>query len=164
MTASNRAAQPRFQLPSVALDVPLVGRLARAGPRHAGRFARFLTVGLSGVFVNMGMLWFLTEVGGVYYLLSSLAAVESSIVTNFLLNNAWTFRDRSHGEVSPRALCRYNLVCLGGIVMSSAILYSLTTWVGVYYLLANLAAMSVTALWNFAANASWTWRAGSVDS
>jgi dolichol-phosphate mannosyltransferase len=117
-----------------------------------------MLVGLTGVFVNMVLLWYLTEVGGIYYLLSSLVAVETAILSNFLLNNAWTFRDKSRGAVRLGALCRYNLVCLGGMVTGTAILYILTSWFGAYYLAANLVAMSVTSLWNFAANASWTWR------
>lgn len=125
---------------------------------YLATFARFLLVGLSGVFVNMGTLWFLTEVGGLYYMVSSVVAVEVSIVTNFLMNNSWTFRHRSHGVFRLSALAKYNLVCGGGIVGSTTILYLLTTLGGIHYLLANLAAISVTALWNFAANTAWTWR------
>ncbi|HEX2923887.1 MAG TPA: GtrA family protein [Chloroflexota bacterium] len=128
--------------------------------RHLWRLTCFGLVGLSGVFVNMGFLWLLTEVAGIYYLLSSLVAIELSIISNFLLNNAWTFRDRSLGVVKLAALARYNLVCGGAIVASTTILYLLTTQMGVHYLAANLFAITVTSLWNFAANAAWTWRKG----
>ncbi len=128
--------------------------------RHLRRLVRFGLVGLSGVFVNMGFLWLLTEVMGFYYILSSLVAVELSIISNFLLNNAWTFRDRSLGVVRLTALARYNLVCAGAIVGSTTILYLLTTHMGAHYLVANLIAITVTSLWNFAANAAWTWRKG----
>ncbi len=138
--------------------VPGVDMLVTLGHRHLITFLRFLLVGFSGVFVNMGILWFLTEVGGVYYLASSLVAVEASIVTNFLINNAWTFRERSLGVIRLSALARYNLICAGGIAASTTILYLLATFAGLHYLVANMAAISVTALWNFGANVAWTWR------
>jgi len=121
-------------------------------------FLRFGLVGLSGVFVNMGFLWFLTEIVGLYYLASSIVAVEASIISNFILNNAWTFRDRSRGIIRLSALFRYNLVCVGAIAGSTTILYLLTTYAGFYYLLANLLAITVTSLWNFVMNMSWTWK------
>lgn len=56
------------------------------------------------------------------------------------------------------ALLRYNLVCVGAIAASTTILFLLTTYVGLYYLIANLLAITLTSLWNFAVNATWTWK------
>ena len=161
-TQEDRTERIRNRLAILGRKAPWVEPLLRVGRRHVAIFLRFLLVGLSGVFVNMGVLWFLTEVGGLHYMASSLVAVEVSIVTNFLFNNSWTFRHRSRGVIRLSALARYNLVCTGGIVGSTTILYFLTTWCGIHYLAANLMAISVTALWNFAANTAWTWRHGPV--
>ena len=58
------------------------------------RFLRFGLVGASGVVVNMAALIFLTEKLKINYAVSSLAAIELSILSNFALNNAWTWADR----------------------------------------------------------------------
>ena len=53
---------------------------------------RFGVVGLSGVIVNQGLLMLLHGTIGAPLLLSSLIAIEVSILTNFLLNHTWTWR------------------------------------------------------------------------
>ena len=58
------------------------------------RLLRFGLVGGWGFAVNMFFLWFLTEVGGVYYLFSSIVAIELSLLNNYVLNDLWTWRDR----------------------------------------------------------------------
>lgn len=57
------------------------------------RILRFGLVGLSGVAVNLGVLLGLAHLG-VETHLATIFAIETSVVTNFLLNDAWTFRDR----------------------------------------------------------------------
>ena len=63
-----------------------------------GRFSRFFAVGASGVAVNMGFLILMTEGLGTPYAISSLVAIEFSILSNFTLNNAWTWSDRHTGS------------------------------------------------------------------
>ena len=119
---------------------------------------RFGAVGLSGVGVNMFFLWFFTEVGGIHYMISSPLAVEISIVSNFLLNDAWTFRDApSRARFSVR-LMRFHLTALGGFVLNYAVLIGLTELAGVYYLLSNLAGIVAGMAWNYTVNVKWTWR------
>ncbi len=58
--------------------------------KHA---AKYYAVGGSGVLVNLGLLFFLTEFVGLWYFLSYALAISASITTNFILNKMWTFRD-----------------------------------------------------------------------
>ncbi|MBP2678623.1 MAG: Dolichyl-phosphate beta-D-mannosyltransferase [Deltaproteobacteria bacterium] len=57
-------------------------------------FIRFCIVGLAGVFVNLGAFSLLIHYGMNKYIASPIA-IEISIITNFLLNNAWTFSERN---------------------------------------------------------------------
>ncbi len=125
------------------------------------RFIKFAVVGASGVGVNMGLLWLLTEVGGLFYLLSAAIAIETSIITNFILNNYFTFADRSQPGVKPffSRLLRFNLVSLAGLGINLAILWLLTEGLGVFYLLSNLVGIAAATLWNYLANNWWTWKA-----
>ena len=61
-------------------------------PFFSTRFLRFAAVGASGVVVNLGALALLTTAGLTPTLASALA-IQVSILTNFFLNDFWTFRD-----------------------------------------------------------------------
>jgi len=121
------------------------------------RFIKFCAVGASGVLVNEGLLWLLTEFAGLFYLVSSAIAIEVSIITNFLLNESWTFRDRSpeHKGLFRRG-AKFNTVSLGGLAINMSALFFLANS-GVYYLYANLFGIACAVLWNYMVNLKWTW-------
>ena len=48
--------------------------------KHA---AQYYTVGASGILVNLGILYFLTEFVGLWYFVSYVIAISVSITTNF---------------------------------------------------------------------------------
>ena len=56
-------------------------------------FVKFCLTGLSGVVVNLGSFHILLELG-VHKYLASPIAIEISVISNFFLNNYWTFADR----------------------------------------------------------------------
>ena len=124
------------------------------------RFLKFCAVGLSGVLVNMGLLWLLTEVAGLFYLLSAAISIETSIISNFILNDYFTFPDRR----SPRAksflyrLLKFNLVSLAGLGLNMGVLWLLTEVFGIYYLISNLCGIAAATLWNYLVNTWWTWK------
>ncbi|MDH7593399.1 MAG: GtrA family protein [Methanomicrobiales archaeon] len=120
---------------------------------------RYGLVGLSGIIVNMGVLYYLTERVGLYYLLSSLVAIELSILSNFILNDLWTFRERRE-IASPNRVKRafaFHLVSAGGLVINWSILFSLTEYAGFYYLHSNLIGILAGFIWNYLVNRHYTW-------
>jgi dolichol-phosphate mannosyltransferase len=64
----------------------------------AGRFWKFALVGASGVLVNMLTLITLVEYFGANPTVAWMVAVGVSILSNFLLNNAFTWRDVRHSS------------------------------------------------------------------
>jgi len=124
------------------------------------RFIKYCLVGASGVFVNMGLLWLLTEVGGLYYLFSAAFSIETSILTNFTLNDRFTFPDRRAKGTRQfvTRLAKFNLVSLAGLGVNLSVLWFLTSVAGMYYLLSNLCGIAVATLWNYLVNFWWTWK------
>ncbi|OGO06640.1 MAG: hypothetical protein A2Y92_05375 [Chloroflexi bacterium RBG_13_57_8] len=124
------------------------------------RFVKFCLVGLSGVGVNEGLLWLLREKAGIHLLGSSAIAIETSIITNFILNNYFTFRQRN--RPGTRAffirLGKFNVVSLAGLGINLGILGLFTEVFGVYYLLSNLIGIVAAFLWNYLVNTWWTWK------
>lgn len=124
------------------------------------RIARFGLVGLSGIFVNMGLLYTLTEFAGLYYLISAAIAIEVSIMNNFIWNDIWTFgaTDNLRFEHKTSRFLSFQAVSMGGLLVNVAILFALSDVAGVYYLFANLAGIFVAFAWNYWVNRHYTWK------
>jgi putative flippase GtrA len=146
------------------------------------RFLKFAAVGGSGIVVNLGFYALLTRVLGLndqtHERLAAYAlSVEISIVTNFLMNDAWTFRDRRADAPSfPARALRFHLVCgLGfGINWGTFALLNLALpgftahpvplvadlpglgFVTGDFVFASLGIVLATA-WNYLGNLRWTW-------
>ncbi len=125
------------------------------------RFIKFCLVGGSGVGVDEGMLYLLLHTARLTppELASTLSA-EAAIITNFILNDMFTFRDRRTPGKKARLnrLLRFNLVSLVGVGIKVGIFSLLYNVAGVPPLLANLGGIAVAVLWNYTINTWWTWK------
>jgi len=124
------------------------------------RLLKFIGVGLSGVLVNEGILWSLTEFGGLRYYFSSIIAIEASIISNFILNDRFTFSDRhtkNSGSFSKR-LFKFNVTCAAGAAIQYGLLILLTEFAGLNYLVSNLIGILVAFVWNYVMSLIWTWK------
>ncbi|MFC2060177.1 glycosyltransferase [Chloroflexota bacterium] len=124
------------------------------------RFVKFCLVGLSGVLVNLGLLYLLVEWVGLFYLLSAAISIESSIVSNFILNNFFTFSDRRLPGIRlfVNRLLKFNLVSLSTIAVNVGVLWLLTEVLGIYYLASEIGGIAVATVWNYLFNIGWTWK------
>ncbi len=130
-----------------------------AGWREIQKVIKFGIVGASGIIVNMGVLFALTEFFQVYYLFSSLIAIELSIITNFLLNDFWTFRKDKAGKITRRfhRFISYNIVCVGNVLINISALYVFTELLGINYLISNFIGIVIAFIWSFGINRRITW-------
>lgn len=120
------------------------------------RFLKFCIVGISGVGVNLGMYLLLTRGLLLHYLLSSAIAIEVSILTNFTLNNYWTFRGRTSQSFFQRVL-RFNLICVVGAAINVTVLAVLHGHFGFSDVVSQLIGIGAATLWNYGLNITWTW-------
>jgi dolichol-phosphate mannosyltransferase len=125
---------------------------------HAGRFTRFAAVGASGVLVNNGVLYLAVERVHLYPVAAAVLATETAILSNFTLNDRWTFRDIKNSRKWLGRLAHYNAVVLGGLVIAVLTLFALTSWLHVHYLIANLVGIAAGTAWNYCMNLTITWR------
>jgi len=124
------------------------------------RFAKFCLVGLIGILVNMFLLWLLTEFVGLFYLISAAISIEFSIISNFVLNDFFTFPDRRLPGTKSffSRLLKFNLVCVAGLGVNMGVLWLLTDALGIYYLISELGGIVAATLWNYLFNTWWTWK------
>ena len=146
-----------------------IGRLSQKLP--TGRFLRYGLVGLTGVFVDMLVLYLFSDVIGLGLTRSKIIAAEVAIVNNFLWNDAWTFADMAQRQkgLSNRLkrLLKFNIICLTGLVLDVLLL---NLFFNVFFgqresfkYLANLIAIGLVAVWNFWLNFKLSWRVTAVN-
>jgi putative flippase GtrA len=73
------------------------------------RWCRFNAVGAMGVVVQLAFLAVLNRWTGGHYLLATAAALEVTLMHNFLWHLHYTWRDRSHSSAILRQLVRFHL-------------------------------------------------------
>ncbi|HET7827061.1 MAG TPA: GtrA family protein [Anaeromyxobacter sp.] len=129
--------------------------------------ARFAMVGLSGVVANLAALHLFAGVLGLTDALSSALAIEASIVWNFLLHDAFTFRDRRGAEGGRLGrLLRYHAVsAVGALVQFAtflgagvALAHALgRAELGSLRYAAQCAGIGAAFAWSFAGSARFAW-------
>jgi dolichol-phosphate mannosyltransferase len=107
--------------------------------------AKFALVGLSGILVNQLALAIFTELGGVFFLISAVAATQFSSSWNFLGTEFWVFSGR---PVRGRRLGRYAAFLAlnnGSLLLRIPLLWFLADIGHINYLIAN--PMTLAAVW-----------------
>jgi len=142
-----------------------LGRLGRFSQRlnfPVGRFVRFAFVGLSGLAVDMGLLYLLHGRLGFGLTRSAIVAAELAIINNFFWNDRWTFGDLAQQQQQRhqviKRFAKFNLICLMGLILKILLLNLLFNGLHLNAYLANLLAIAVVTLWNFWINLKLSWR------
>ena len=129
----------------------LTGRLLPA------RFFLFAAVGVTGIGVQVAVLWALFNALGGNFLLSQTLATWAAMTSNFFLNNAFTYADQAlRGARIWRGLASFYAACGIGAFINIA----LAEWLYLQsapYWAAGIAGALIAALWNFFTTASFTW-------
>ncbi|NLL89680.1 MAG: glycosyltransferase family 2 protein [Dehalococcoidales bacterium] len=135
------------------------------------RLIKFCIVGGSGVIVNLGLYALLTRYAG-FTSIADISAgilsgnialtisIETSIITNFILNNFFTFSDRNAGGIVSffKRLLNFNLICLIGALIQIGITNLFAVVIGLHDIISVLIGIVVAFLWNYLLNNFLTWK------
>ena len=130
----------------------------------SSRFIQFCLVGLTGVVVDMGLLFLLSDPSMLAWPLtrSKIIASELAIINNFLWNDLWTFGDITRRQPSKKQqlkrFIKFNLICLAGLVLNVILLNLFFNVFGLNRYLANFCAIAIVTFWNFWVNLKLSWR------
>jgi dolichol-phosphate mannosyltransferase len=121
------------------------------------RISRFALVGLIGLLLNQTILFALHGVGGQPPVVAALIAIEISVLSNFVINDRWTFGDRGGTRSALNRLVRYHGACLVGILANVSLFSLLVLGFGTHYLIASSLGILVGFVANFHGSSVWTW-------
>ncbi len=130
------------------------------------RFLLYVLAGTTGLLLHLGVLAMVFRVFEAPFLVSQTVATVVAMISNFLVNNAITFRSsRLKGPLLPLGLTAYMAICaIGAVVNVQTAEYlhqSTVTW-----WLAGATGALIGAVWNYAVSTQivWTWLPRSLKS
>jgi len=137
-----------------------LARLARSTGQLAA-WIRYGLVGLAGAALNLILLHFFVARLGWRLMVSLPGAIQLALLSNFLWNEALTFRRQRVGQAGGRGvlsrLLRYEIVCVSGAIVNLAVTLLIADR-KVELLFAAAGGIAAGGLWNFALNVPAIWR------
>ena len=131
--------------------------------KEVGRFSLFAKqavqyyiVGGSGVLVNLGILYALTDFVGFWYVASQVIAISISISSNFFFNRFWTFKNSVSDQRNSVMYLKFIIVSLIGMGIQLGITYLLVENVMLYYMHAAFVGIAIAGGINYIVNRRWT--------
>lgn len=105
------------------------------GESHA-RIARFIVAGAGGAGTQLGLLYILTDILGLWYLASAVLAFVVAQGVSFTLQKWWTFRDLSRDRLAGK-MAQYFMVGVSNLVANTALLFLFVEYAHLHYLAAQ---------------------------
>lgn len=118
------------------------------------KFLKFGMVGFSGLFIDFGITFLFKEKLKVQKYLSNSIGFITAASSNYFLNRIWTF----HSE-DPQILIEYSqfmIISLIGLAINTLVLWLIVSKLKWNFYFSKLLAIGVVTLWNFGANAFFT--------
>jgi putative flippase GtrA len=101
-----------------------------------------------GTAVDFGVVIFLTEIVGMWYVISNAIGATCGAITNFFLGRNWVFSS-TQNKISHQAF-RYFLVATGSMVLNTLGVYLLTEFTALNYIYAKIiVAVLIAFTFNF---------------
>ena len=90
--------------------------------------------------------------------IAPLISIELSLLSNFLLNNFWTFRKREISRSIYKRFLQFHIVSGGGACLNYFTFLFAFAFLGLHDILSNLIGIAAAAILNYLINSNWTWR------
>jgi putative flippase GtrA len=110
------------------------------------RALKFGAVGLANTALDVALYGLMTLVAGISPVIANLASYSAGIALSFVVNRAWTFRDRGRAHAGAKLLL-FAAGSVAGLALSTAVVALLAARWGA--LPAKAASLCVTFCWNY---------------
>ncbi len=134
-----------------------------AREKESKRFVKFIATGVAGVAISTGLLWYMTEIFGIFYLISAAISKEIGTVASFVMNEKWVFPDRIAPSMKTSKktfsrLVKFTINRLLATVIVIAVTGLLTEMFGVHYIISNLIGIAIAFPFNFIVSNGQIWK------
>ena len=109
---------------------------------HAPRMIRFIIAGCISTTVSFSLLFILTEILGVWYLLSSTIAFIMTFAVSFTLHKFWTFKSRE-AHILRAQMVQSLVLAIWNIGLNALAMYILVDVAQIWYMLAQALTLAV---------------------
>ena len=122
------------------------------------RFTKYCMVGIVGIIVSTVVLFFFTNIVGIFYIASFVLAHEVSVTSNFIMNDQWTFRECDKSLNFLNRMACYHVAKISGIFVGILLIYIYTEIISVNYLVSNILSTMTGAVWGYFTSVKLVWR------
>lgn len=123
------------------------------------QFVQFCLVGGTAAIINFTIYYSFTEWLSFWYIHSAIVGFLVSAIFNFSANKLWTFKNKEKNLLAvSQQLLKFSLVQVGGLIINTTIIYSLTEWLRIDYRLSWVFATAIVTFWNYGFNRFWTFK------
>ena len=109
---------------------------------------RYYFVALAAFAVDFGGLIALHQLLDMHYLLAETISFCGGVVVNYYLSTKWIFLNPRVNNKKKEFLGTLLIACIG-LGINNLILWTLTSIVGIYYIVSKLIATGIVFFWNF---------------
>jgi putative flippase GtrA len=112
------------------------------------QFMKFGVVGIIAFFIDYGLLFVLTEFGGINYLVSATISFTASVIFNYIASMRYVF---THKEDMSRRKEFVIFVVLSaiGLVINNVCMWAGVEIFGIHYMITKIGATAIVMVWNF---------------
>jgi len=149
--------------------INLLGYLIKTDLTNPPRFLRFLVVGTTGFIIQTVIFTYLWKATGMDPALATIVGAEFAIISNFVLNNFWTFSDRKL-SMDPKTLITkfisFNALSFGSPIIQWLTIKAANNFINTTDLVTSIAYITgifLGLIWNYAMYSKVVWKNKKTD-
>ncbi len=114
------------------------------------QFIRYFFVGGIAAVVNIGLLFVISELLNINYIIANILAFIAGLITNYCLSKKFVFTNNNSMN-KMFELFMYTLIGVLGLIFDTFILWLFTSKFKIYYMISKVISTILTFIWNFLA-------------
>ena len=113
-----------------------------------GQIMRFGIVGGTAFLIDFAILWLLTDIGNINYLISNFISFTVSVIYNYILSTLWVFEIKPQSNKTKEVIA-FIILSIVGLGLNQALMWLAVDIMSVNYLLAKIGATGIVMVYNF---------------
>lgn len=109
---------------------------------------KFGFVGGSAFLIDAGLLFVLTDIFSIHYLISGLISFSVSVIYNYILSVVWVF-DTDKGKNKSTEFIVFIILSIIGLGLNQILMFVFVDLIHIYYMLSKIVVTFIVMVYNF---------------